>query len=603
MLVDPSLPDLSLRRGLLRAMQEAYFRSDGLSQTRAVREAALAAHYVLRHHNREALAPDQVNAAAAVGALRGDTAFVALAGDAAAFAWSDGALTGQRGLLHLPRPLGLEQDPRITLWSTPLSAGTDERLVLVCGAEWRPDSAKSIEEILAGLPTNEAAELQLADALGGSRLAGVLVIGDPSSPQPSSERRHLRLLPPAERPARPAQSQATRTRAPAASPRGRRLRRDLSPLLGLVVLAVIGSTALKPSVASTPLEKVQQAHALLGEVEQARDMYQAHALAANALDLATNAATGSSVEGAQGVLAEAARVLEQIDRVYRVSPAMAVRLGPAGGNVVDLAVGDDALYTLDVVEASVRAFQLDALDQQPTPDTLIARTGSPIGPAGRRLATPVAISYASAARPGGRALTIVDQARSVVQVARDRALSLRSVPSSAEWLELGALGSDQSGDLYVLDSGARRLLKYSSLSQRVVDSPRVVLDAVGHAELAFERAAEIVGDRGLVYLRLDDGTVHRFDADGVAREVVIRPPDNQGTVAASITSDQAGGLYLADPAHARVIQADADGAFERQFSDPALAGLRDIQSSPDGRRLYGLVASGVLVFDVPPLPE
>src|SRR5438105_8378136 len=54
-LIDPSLPDPTPRHGLLRAMQQAYFRSDGCSQTRAIREAALAAHYVLRHHNRDVL--------------------------------------------------------------------------------------------------------------------------------------------------------------------------------------------------------------------------------------------------------------------------------------------------------------------------------------------------------------------------------------------------------------------------------------------------------------------------------------------------------------------------------------------------------------------
>src|ERR1700737_2226962 len=109
-LVDPSLSDPTLRRGLVRAMQQAYFRSDGCSQTRAVREAALAAHYVLRHHNRDVLPSSHVNAATAVAALRGDVAFVALAGDAAAFAWRGGDLVGQRGILRLPRPLGLEQD-------------------------------------------------------------------------------------------------------------------------------------------------------------------------------------------------------------------------------------------------------------------------------------------------------------------------------------------------------------------------------------------------------------------------------------------------------------------------------------------------------------
>src|SRR5438309_10925620 len=71
-LVDPSLSDPNLRRGLVRAMQQGYFRSDGCSQTRAVREAALAAHYVLRHHKRDALRIAHVSAATAVAAVGGN---------------------------------------------------------------------------------------------------------------------------------------------------------------------------------------------------------------------------------------------------------------------------------------------------------------------------------------------------------------------------------------------------------------------------------------------------------------------------------------------------------------------------------------------------
>src|ERR1043165_3635756 len=89
LLIDPSLPGQTLRAGLLRAMQQGYFASDGYSQTRAVREAALAAHYVLQHHNRDVLPLQQVNAASAVAAVRGSVGFVALAGQAAAFAWRD----------------------------------------------------------------------------------------------------------------------------------------------------------------------------------------------------------------------------------------------------------------------------------------------------------------------------------------------------------------------------------------------------------------------------------------------------------------------------------------------------------------------------------
>src|SRR5260370_2807231 len=79
LLVDPSLPEASLRHGLLRAIQQAYFRSDTASQTRSVPEPALAAHYVLRHRNRDALPLERITAATAVAAFRGDPSLVALA--------------------------------------------------------------------------------------------------------------------------------------------------------------------------------------------------------------------------------------------------------------------------------------------------------------------------------------------------------------------------------------------------------------------------------------------------------------------------------------------------------------------------------------------
>src|SRR5579859_1449837 len=192
--VDPSLADPTLRRGLVRAMQQGYFRSDGCSQTRAVRAAALAAHYVLRHHNRDALPIAQVSAASAVAAVRGDVAFVALAGDAAAFAWRDGTLTGQRGVLRIARPLGMEHDPRITLWSTPLDPG--DRLVLVCGATWTADSPRAIEQILGRASPVDLAEEQLAATLGGPRPAGVMMVESSGAPRPE---RRLTLVSARER--------------------------------------------------------------------------------------------------------------------------------------------------------------------------------------------------------------------------------------------------------------------------------------------------------------------------------------------------------------------------------------------------------------------
>ena len=579
LLVEPSLPDEAIRRGLLRAMQQAYFRSDGLSQTRAVREAALAAHYVLRHRNRDALAADQVNAATAVAAVRGATVFVALAGDAAAFAWRDGVLTGQRGGLRSPRPLGLEQDPRVTLWSTAL--GPDDQLVLVCGATWPGTVSKVIDQVLRTAPSPESAQQQLAAALGAGRPAGGLVVGE------SSDERDLSL------PAAPERGAAQATRQPpgTASPL-----RWLWLVACLALLAATGMATLSPSAEPTPLDRVRQARALLAESEQTDDMYQAHTRVSTALNVA------QSVPGASDLVQEAAQTLDRVDRVVPVTPAMTARLGPSGVNVVDLAIGDDAIYTLDVVEGSVRAFSPDGRDQPPTPETLVARAGTPIDPAGHRLAMPVAIEFLNTARPGPGVLTIVDQARNIVQLSHDRALSIRSLPGSAAWRELRALGSDGFGDLYVLDSAERRLMEYAFASQRTTDAaPQVLLDATSQPELPFERVSKVLAGPDAVILRMDDGTLSRVDADGNRQQIQVLPPDGRPSPVAALTSDRAGGLYLADPAHARVLHVLADGSFVRQFRDPALAGVREIQSSPDGQRLYGLVASGVLVFDVPPM--
>src|SRR5215471_16482954 len=106
-----------------------------------------------------------------------------------------------------------------------------------------------------------------------------------------------------------------------------------------------------------------------------------------------------------------------------------------------------------------------------------------------------------------------------------------------------------------------------------------------------ERVAEVLPLREL-YVRLDDGSVRRLTREGQSLDFAVRPPDGALGPLAALAPDREGGLFLADPAHARILQVTAEGAFVRQLRDPALAGIRQLQSSPDGRRLFGLVASG-----------
>jgi len=523
LLVDPSLPGQTLRSGLLRAMQQGYFASDGYSQTRAVREAALAAHYVLRHHNRDVLPLDQINAATAVAAVRGDVAFVALAGHAAAFAWRNGELTGQRGILRLPRPLGLEQDPSIALWRTPIHAG--DRLVLVCGATWRPDSESTLLTILSSTPSTSAAEQQLAEALGDARPASVLVVA-PNTNGPRVP--HLRLLGNESEARKPAQVKTPLRRALAPI-------RWLFPALGMLLLALVTLAALTMAPVT--------------------------------------AAPTARVDG--------------------VSPRMAVRLGATATNMVDMAVGDGALYMLDLVDGIVHTFSLDGVEQQPGPESVLAQTGTALTGGTRPLAQPVAIEYL----PDG-GLTIVDRSRTVVQLGQDGSLSPRDVPSSANWQALGALGTGAADELLFLDSRAHQLLAYPS---SVSADPRLILDDATAPRIPFERIAQVVGAADSVVVRLDDGSVHRVSPEGTDQSLSLPPVSGRTTGVSAIASDRGGGLYLADPSDARVVQVSLDGNVVRQLRSPALAGVRAIDVSLDGHRLYALVASGVLVADIPAL--
>jgi hypothetical protein len=554
-------------------MQHCCFGSETSSQTNAVRAAVHAAHYVLRHHNHEVLPLAQVTAGAAVAALRCNVAYVALVGDAAVFAWRSGRLTGQHSSTRVARPLGLEQEPRITLWSTPLRPG--DRLVLVCGATWHDDAADHVRAIL-GANETDVAERRLAEALGSAHGPARVLVDDGLAPPRAAGEPRRRSVPPGP---------------PREVPKARRpgWRRWLAAVLPLLLVAAGALVALSPSGQPSHLTLRLQAESVLAEALNVGDLYQAHTLASTAFEAGRRAADLAPIAD-DDLVARAAQALEKIDRVYAVQPRLVVRLGPTGGNVVDLAVSEDRLFTLDVVEGAVRGFDASATEQWPTPETLVVRKGAAIG--SRFLDTPVAIQYV------GGALTIVDRARTIAQLSSSGALSARPLAGSASWQRLGALGTDAQGNLYVLDSGAHRLLEYAAASQKLVDPPSPLLDA----RPDMEGAAEILPLHD-IYVRMAEGSVRRLGRDGQELGFEVRPPDGRLSAITALASDRGGGLYLADPQHARVLHTTAEGAFIRQLRDPALAGVRQLQTSPDGHRLYGLVAAGVLAFDVPELVD
>ena len=179
----------------------------------------------------------------------------------------------------------------------------------------------------------------------------------------------------------------------------------------------------------------------------------------------------------------------------------------------------------------VRAFGLDGRDQQPTPDTLLVRTGAPIGAGPHRLAAPVAIQYLSGSRPDPGVLAIVDQTRAVVEVGHDR--RRQPAPGAEQRVVARAWRTGRRPRRPPVRARQRRASSCSSTRRSTsapVDPPRLMLDGASAPDLAFDQAAEVVGQQDQIYVRMDDGTLRRFDAQGAEQDFVVRPPDDRADV-------------------------------------------------------------------------
>jgi hypothetical protein len=494
-----------------------------------------------------------------------------MSGDVAAFSWSAGVLDGRHTASRAERPLGQEPEPPVSLWSAPF--GPADRLVLICGADWHDDGQNEdvLRDILSTTPTDQAAA-RIADSLVTSSGAARVLVADGASGL--ARRDSVTRLRPTKR-----------TR-----PYAGLVRRLVPAFLGLVLLSTLGASPFNPTAESRNASLARQVTALIQQAEESTDLQEAHALATNARNLAEQAATSDHTDAA--LVERSATALDQIDRVTRVSPRLLVRLGSASADIVDLAVSADTLYTLDAAEGSIRGFNLDSVEQVPTPETVVLRAGSLVG--GRPLDAPVAIEYVRG--PDEGALTVVDSARRVIQL-KGGSATVRPLSSSRAWQKVAGLASDTQGNLYVLDQQQPdhlQLLLYPGAGARLADPPRVMVDP--QAGLP-EAASELLPLADLFVIR-NDGQVARYDRQGSALPFEPITPDGPLSHVASAAPDGSGGLFLADPDQRRIVETAADGTFVRQLHADDLAGLRSLHLSPDGRVLYGVGRDGILAIDL-----
>ena len=539
LLCDPTPWDPALGQALLRAMQQEYFRSEARSQTNALRSAILAAHFSLKERNSDKLAQERATAAAACAVSRGATAYVALAGEAAALSWSNGSLTMQRAPVRVARPLGAEAQPRVAFWSTSLGPG--DRLALVCGAAWKDDSADAVANLLS--TPRDAIREHLALLLAGSDgPARVWLAEGPATPPAggkvfttgSAEATSVRPMHSA------ADHDASDADRHLGHSRPRRARRDwivAVGILGAVGLAVIGAGHVLDRPAQVPSAEAAAA---------ARD--------------------------------------------WRVA-----NLGQAAGNLVDLAVGDGAAYALDAQAQVVRRIPLAG--RTTDAGAVVVRRGTAVG--GESLDAPTAVAWVSGLQGDGK-LLVLDRARAAALVSPSGDIRAVDLPRSSEWRSIDAVQGGRDA-LYVLDRQSARILAYDQLSSNAGPRVRDLASDATTPGLHLEDVADLAVASD-VYLRYRDGSVRRVDSQGRQQPFDVKLPNGRLGPVAGVATDEQGGLYLLDAENDRVVEVQRDGTFVRDIAmnKPGEIGTaRLVQSAGGDQRLVYVDQEGVEAIDLP----
>jgi sugar lactone lactonase YvrE len=153
------------------------------------------------------------------------------------------------------------------------------------------------------------------------------------------------------------------------------------------------------------------------------------------------------------------------------------------------------------------------------------------------------------------------------------------------------------GRLYLVDSGANRILRYVLTSTGYDGAPTDYLQANAGANLA--DAVDLAID-GNVYVLHSDGRISKF-SEGAS---VAFPEKNLDAplkapccIFVTGTMDESGNVYVADAGNSRIVQFSKAGEFIRQFRSRdagKMDGLRSLVVDEAGKKLY--IVSGNTLY-------
>ena len=635
-------PQPVVYRLALNAIQGVYYDAAG-GITGGITEAIMAAHQALVDYN--AVHPDEVLlGGVSCAVLRGEELYLGVGGPALALVGAPGNIDQfPAELSESLIPLGGEHAPSVNLFRTSVDAATQ---VIQLTSEWVarvPMEELAVAATLTDMPLiaeylqSIAPERAALSALATSIRRAPVVEAPPPAAVPVRDEaqavaepavelpQEAYVLPSAgrERDEEPAAEVEPVTSSPPswvdqpvdapAQPKPRR--RWLWPALILIPLALAVAVALTFWLQQ---KQIQQ------EFDTSMQGAQAALQSASAAGVPAETARKQLADAKERVSAALEKIpdnaealaLEQsiqvkLDEVNKITPLYKLLtlqpLGGAGSEPKHLVVEGSRVYVGDTGTDRVLRYGLDEVSGlvPETSGSTVVERGQTLSD-GQLVGELVDMTWAEAGgdrRNSG--LLILDSNRNLLEL--DNATGVRPLAfANREQLMTPRVMKGYNGNLYVLDSGLGKILRYRPSADGYGNAPEAYLE--NDATLDFSRAVDMAID-GNIWVLYSDGTVQTF-FEGRQQPLVLEPPPDTPIAGAQaiFTGAEAGdaqGVYIVDATNGRILQYDKTGKYVRQFrsvdkiDQEKLRKLRDLEVDEINRTFFILASDGLYKTDIP----
>jgi len=216
-----------------------------------------------------------------------------------------------------------------------------------------------------------------------------------------------------------------------------------------------------------------------------------------------------------------------------------------------------------------------------------AYSASEEGTAAREGVTAGEAIFATWDETAGR-LLVLDQDRQLFAVAPGASPTPLALRDAAAWRSVGGIAA-YDGNLYVLDPAGGEVWRYLPAGEGF-DSERDGL--LGAIDLTGAAGLSVSGDVAV----LTPDAVRRF-RQGAEQGEQLLGIDRPLTEPAGVSGDATSGLiFVADRGGQRIVVADRNGLFVRQYRHAEFFDLRGVALAPDGATLYVLTGQGIHAF-------